>query len=379
MTVVFFLKMKVYVDPKYFDYGASAPPWQEAFEVFTEINKTFYANPSAIHQHGKKVKQKLLELKKEFCDLLHFHDGQLLIGSTGSELNNTIIQGHLNKYQEGKILLATDVHDSIWYVNKLHFKRVRVFSLKQSGHYDLVKFENALKNDISLVCINHVCNENGAIQPVNEIADICYRKNVKLLIDGAQAIGHVPLNLNELPCTYYTFSGHKFGSVKGAAGAFIRDGDFEPLVRGGKQEWNLRAGTENIPGLASMIEALKISLSIMEKEGDRLRKMKNEIILQLKELTDVKINSKTPDLPGLLSVSFPGFSGREIVGALSMSNFAVSTGSACHSSQMEPSRVIRSMGRTRKESIGSIRISMGFGTTSESIRLLMEHLLDLVK
>lgn len=373
------VKMNVSVDPKYFDYAASAPPWPAAVEAFSMVSKDFYANPSSIHLQGKKAKQMLLELKKAFCDLLQFYDGRLLLCASGSEAGNTIIEGHLVRLPTGKILMARDVHDCVWYSNKKYVNKVRVFPLESSGHYDPGKFAKALGEDISLVCINHVCNETGAIQPVEEIADICHQRNVKLMIDGVQALGHIPVNMNEIPCTYYTFSGHKFGSVRGVAGVLIRDDQFDPLIKGGKQEWELRAGTENVPGLSSMVEALKRSNAIMEEENGRLRKLKNRIVQKLKEVEGIKFNSVEPDLPGLLSVSLPGFSGKEIVGALSVSDFAVSTGSACHSNQMEPSRVIRAMGRTTGEAVGSIRISMGTGTTVEAVDALMEELFDLIK
>ncbi len=367
------------VDPKYFDYAASAPPWQGAVDEYCEISKSFYANASSIHQQGKATKQKLLELKKEFCDLLHFYDGRLLLTATGSEANNTIIEGHLNKYPKGKILMAMDVHDSMWYASRKHLKSLKLFSPEKSGHYNLKKFVKALDADISIVCVNHVSNETGAIQPIVEIAQLCDERNVKLMVDGMQSVGHIPVNMDEIPCTYYTISGHKFGSVKGAAGVLMRDENFEPLIMGGKQEWGKRAGTEDVAAVASMVKALKRSLEVMADESKRLRQLKNELVQHFEDFPEFVINSSEPDLPGLLSVSFPGFSGREIVGALSLSGFSVSTGSACHANEMEPSRIILSMGRTDREAIGSVRISMGIGTTDVSVKELIEKIIELVR
>jgi cysteine desulfurase len=293
------------VDPKYFDYAASTPPWPKAVDAFTEASLKGYANPSSIHQQGRSAKQLMLELKKEFYDLLNFNDGRLLLTSSGSEANNTIIEGHLKKYPEGRILMATDVHESIWYTNKKYPEHIKIFKIESDGHYDVKRFESALKNDITLVCINHACNETGAIQPVEKIADLCYQKQVKLLIDGMQTIGHIPLNLDEIPFSYYTISGHKFGSVKGVGGILMRDGEFDPLIYGGKQEWERRAGTENVAGLASMVAALKKSLVLLEDENERLRRLKDHMIQKIITIRTALINSHDPDLPGLLSVSFP--------------------------------------------------------------------------
>ncbi len=370
--------MEVKVDPKYFDYAASAPPWPEAIDAFAEISRSAYGNPSSIHNAGKSARHKILELKRQFCDLLGFHDGRLLLTATGSEANNTIINGHLNRFPDAKILMAMDVHDSIWYAYKNSLKKVRLFTIDKTGHYDLKEFEKALDDKITLVCINHVCNETGAIQPVKEIAEICDQKGVRLMIDGMQAMGHLQLNLDEIPFSYYTLSGHKFGSVRGAAGVLVRDNQFDGLVKGGKQEWEKRAGTENIASLASMVAALKKSLSVMKEENEKLRRLKKIILDKVGELPNAMINSHDPGLPGLVSLSFPGFSGREIVGTLALSEIAVSTGSACHANEMEPSRIIRWMGRTSEEAIGSIRISMGVGTTEQAVNELLEKLFDLV-
>jgi len=117
----------------------------------------------------------------------------------------------------------------------------------------------------------------------------------------------------------------------------------------------------------------------MKQENERLSLLKNKMIKRINEIPGAIINSTNPALAGLLSLSFPGFSGREIVGTLAMSGYAISTGSACHANEMEPSRIIRSMGRTSKEAIGSVRISMGIGTTEESVDDLIQKLFDLVK
>jgi len=370
--------MEIIADPNYFDYAASAPVWREALEAYTKISEDIFANPSSIHRHGKEAKQKLLELKKELCDLMQFHDGRFLLCSSGSEANNTIIEGHMKRFPKGKLLIAEDVHSSIWYTVKKNSKVVRILSIDQNGNYKEEDFHRAISDKVTLICLSHVCNEVGTIHKVKELAELSYQNEIKLLIDGVQAVGHLPVNLNEIPCNYYTISGHKFGAVKGAGGGFIRDNEFEAFIHGGKQEWELRAGTENLAGLVSMVAALKKSLEILEKEAERLQNLKDIMIDQLKNIPRLLINSPVNSLPGYLSISFPGMSGREIVGALSLSGFAVSTGSACHANEMEPSRIILAMGRSKEEAIGSIRISMGIGTTYESVQYLIEKLKELV-
>lgn len=370
--------MKSHVDSKYFDYAASAPPWPEALEVFAKISRLHYGNPSSLHQHGKAAKLSMMELKKEFCDLIRFYDGRLLLTSSGSEANNTIVNGYLSKHPDAKILIGEDVHDSIWYVHEKRKKNVLVIPVDSGGQYNLTAFKKTLEEPVSLVCINHAGHETGAIQPVGEIAEICNQKNIKLLIDGAQAVGHIALNLDDLQFTYYTFAGYKFGSVRGAAGVLFRDDDFDPIIFGGKQEWGKRAGSENVAALASAVVALSKSIEMMDDENKRLRTLKEKITEKIQNLPGAIINSKKTGLPGLVSVSFPGFSGREITSALAMSGIAVSTGSACHSNQMEPSRIMMALGHSPDEALGSIRISMGVGTTEEAVDALLLNLAEIV-
>jgi cysteine desulfurase len=284
----------------------------------------------------------------------------------------------MRMFPQGKLLIAEDVHDSIWYAANEYKRSVEVLRIDRFGQLAMDKLEKALNKDVSMLCINHVSHETGAIHPVNEIADLCVRRQKKILIDGAQSLGHLPVDMNEIPFTYYTFSGHKFGSVKSVGGTFIRDGEFEPLIKGGKQEWNLRAGTEDLPGLSAMVAALKMSLESLHAESIRLSILKESMLEHFRQMNQVIINSSENSVPGILSVSIPGITGNELVTLLAHSGFAISTGSACHANEMEPSRIIKAMGRKDQEALGTIRISMGRGTTDVAVNHLMKALKEII-
>ena len=355
-------------DPKYFDYAASVPPLKEAMDSFIETSKIYFANPSSIHAIGRKAKKKLLQLKKEFGDLLHYYDGRLMLCSSATEANNTVIEGFLRRFSGKKILVAQDAHDSIWYAVGKYPGRTVVVDIEADGKIDEDKLVSSISRDIGIVCLNHLCSETGIIHDVERLVHICQSRGMKVLVDGTQAIGHIPLNLNDIPFDYYTFSAHKFGAVRSIGGLFMRDNDFDPLLRGGKQEWGMRGGTENVSGLASAVTALRWNLQNQSAEVQRLNILSKDLSERLvKSLPGSIINSSPDGLPGLLSVSFPGFKGNEIVAATSLSGYAISTGSACHANQVEPSRIILAMGRNEKEATGTVRISMGYGTTIESI------------
>lgn len=369
--------MDLQVDPKYFDYAASMPIWPEAMDSFMQVSQECFANPSSIHGLGRSSKRKLQELRKELCDLTKFYDGRFLLCSSGTEANNLVVEGHLEKYPETKILIGEDVHDSIWYAAKKHSNRARIIPLDKHGLYRLDKMRK-LVSSTSMVYVNHACNETGVIQDVQTIAELCQETQVQLLIDGMQSFGHIDVDLNALPCTYYTISGHKFGAVRGTGGVFMRDNDFMPQLQGGRQEWELRAGTENVAGLASMVTAFRMCLKDLEQELGRLKELTDQLINKLKNIVGAKVNSSPNGLPGFVSISFPGYSGRELGSALSISGFAVSTGSACHANEMSPSRVLLAMGRTKEEATGAIRISMGRSTTESAVDELVNKISELV-
>ncbi|MCH7658872.1 MAG: aminotransferase class V-fold PLP-dependent enzyme [Bacteroidetes bacterium] len=366
-------------DPYYFDNSASTPPYEEALEHYKSYSLKYPANPSSIHTSGKEASRKLLELKRRFCNLLDFKDGHLLLCSSATEANNTIIEGHRRKFPQGRILIAEDVHDSIWYATKRHKDHTDVFPLNGMDYPPFEKIVRAIKTETSLICINHVCNETGKIHQLAPIAEFCFLRNIRLLVDGSQAVGHIPVSLDNIPCNYYSFSAHKFGGPRSVGGLLIRDRQFEPLLSGGKQEWKLRAGTENLAGLAAAVKALEISLSNMDEQASLLNKLKTNLFNELKrQVPEVLLNTPDNGLPGFLSLSFPGFQSNEIVTALSLSGFKIAMGSACHANRTEPSRIILATGRNEKEAAGTIRISMGRGNMEKSVKELCLALLDYI-
>lgn len=367
------------LDPYYFDHSASAPPFEEALEQFVEYALNYSANPSSVHSSGKEAQRKLLELKIRFCDLLGVGDGHLLLCSSATEANNTIVEGHLRKFPGGRILIAEDVHDSVWYATKKYPKFVKVLPLKDLSDPFTGKLNRVIGSGTSLVCINQLCNETGRIHDIKTIAEYCSLRDIRLLVDGSQAVGHIPVDLAQVPFDYFSFSGHKFGGPRGVGGIVIRDRRFEPLLAGGGHEWGLRAGTENLAGLAAVVKALELCLTGLEEEVDRLGLLKTKLLHQLRgKIPGMLVNTPESGRPGFLSLSFPGFQGNEIVAALSLTGFKIAMGSACHGEKPEPSRIIQATGRNPTEAAGTIRISMGRGNTEASVadlgRALQDHI-----
>ena len=370
--------MEIRTDPGYFDYAATHPPWTVSLDAFKVVSEKFFGNPSSRHQFGKEAQQEILHLKSSLAKQLNFFDGRVLICSSGSEANNTVLEGHLRRNPGGRILIAEDVHESIWYLTREFPGSTSILRINSDGTISSSDLERSLQG-ISMFCVSHACHETGIIHPIDVFSDICRANGVRIMVDGMQAIGHIPVNLDQISFDYYTFTGHKFGAPKSMAGIFMREASFEPLIRGGSQQWGLRAGTESLAAVAALHEALKCSLDAMDHELVRLKKINAMIVSRLGSIPGIKTNSIKEGLPGLVSISIDGKSGSEIVSLLSMKGFAISTGSACHENHLKPSRIMLAMGYSESEANGTLRISMGIGTTEESANDLVDNLLDIIQ
>ena len=368
------------LDPHYCDYAATAPPWDEALAVYVQTAGTYFGNPSSLHDAGRTAREQLLAAKTSLCDAVCFDDGRLLLTSGGTESNNLVINGHLAKNRQAQVLIAGDVHPSVWYAAENHNSRIHILKPETGGRISIDRLLASLDSNITLVSLVHACNETGIIHDVAKLAGLCARREILCHIDGTQAMGHIPVNLQDIQCDYYTFSAHKFGGPRGVGGLFLRDGRLHPQLQGGKQEWELRAGTENLAGLVATATALHCSLEVLNAEMARLRALAHQVQQAVKAThADVLLNSDLEHgLPGLLSLSFPGLSAHSAVMELNLRGFAVSAGSACHADEVLPSRIICALGRSDEEALGTIRIAMGRGTTDAAAAELALAINDVV-
>lgn len=362
------------------DYAASSPPFAEALEAQAASAREFFANPSAAHMPGCQAREQLAGLKRRFGAMCGFNDGRLVLTSGGTEANNLAINGALLLHPEGRLLMAADAHPSIINTRHVEQELIDVLPIDFAGRVTPVALAAALRPDTRLVAFSHVGNETGVVHDAVALAALCERRGVSCLIDGTQAAGHIPVDLSSITCEFYTFSAHKFGGPRGVGGIFLRSRECAPLFDGGSQEWGLRPGTENLPGLAGAVVALEQSLVAMPVESARLRRLGRDLVSELRRITaDVVINGDSDNgLPGFVSASFPGYNGSKLVADLAMRGFAVATGSACHADQVEPSRTIMAMGRSPEVALGTIRISLGrhndAGTVTEFAAVMAEIL-----
>ncbi len=363
----------------YFDYASSCPPFPEALAEFSQISHKYFANPSSSHFHGRNAHSLLNNVKKKLEIICQGMNAVTVLTSGGTESNNLVIRSIMEDNKKGRLLLAADVHESSWFAKKLYKGRTDIVPLEKNGQISLEKMKNSLRKNTILFSAVHVNNETGAVHDVAAYGKLCRENHVLFHCDGAQALGHLKVNLDKTSTDFYTFSSHKFGGLRGVGGIFLNSKRFSPQILGGGQELGLRAGTENVAGITASVTALEKSLSMLEKEKMRLNQLTAIFLTKLsKKVTDFKVNSNSNSLPGLVSLSFPHALGANLVVEMDLRGFSISSGSACHSHDIKPSRLIMALGHTETEALGTIRISMGYKTTQDEVEELARTLGEVV-
>lgn len=354
---------------RYFDYAASAPPFPEALAAQAETARRWFGNPSAGHAAGRSAAQELRRLKGAFARLLNFPDGRVVLMSGATEANNWVVRSVMARHPQGRVLVAADIHASVWETARAHADRMDVLAQDRTGRITPAALAAALKPDTRIFCCSHAANETGVIHDVAALSSLCSRRGVLCHVDGAQAAGHLPVRLSDLCCEFYVFAAHKFGGPRGVGGACLRWDGGAGCLTGGGQEGGLRAGTENLPGLAGTVAALELSLAMQPQETIRLRELASRLTDAARGLgSDCRVNGDpSSGLPGLVSLSFAGLDGHALAADFDQQGFAVGTGSSCSESRPEPSRALLAMGLSPVEALGTLRVSMGRTTDERAV------------
>ncbi len=366
--------------PVYLDYAASSPPFAEALETLCHVAREFPGNPSAHHDAGFAAHHKLEESRQRFAEVCGFSDGTIVFTSGGTEANNTVIRGIMDDFPDGRLALAADVHDSAWFAREMYPDRTDVIPLDKRGRITMDALAHAITGQTVLCSVLHGNNEVGIVHDIKLVGFLCASRGIRFHCDGVQTLGHLPLNLVDLPFDFYTFSAHKFGGGRGVGGILARSTDFPPLLHGGGHELSLRAGTENVAGIAAAVRALELAQASATSEMLRLRGLSRVLVDGIQSrVSGILLNSDLEHgLPGLVSIAFPGLSGSEIATELNLLGFQVGTGSACHANAQEPSRVILAAGVGEVVALGTVRIAMGRGTTAPQVERLVEVIEQIV-
>lgn len=368
----------------YLDNNSTTPLHPKVKERIIEF-LDHYGNPSSAHTLGREVKQEIDEARQIIADFLHCHPEELIFTASGSEANNTILKNAASACCNKKcgtkshIITSQIEHPSV--LNTLKFLQsqdvdVTFLPVDEYGIINPEDVRKAIRPETSLISIMYANNEIGTIQPIEEITAIANEFKIPMHTDAVQAVGKLPLDLSKLPVDYLSLSGHKIYAPKGIGVLFKRSGikDICPLICGGHQEQNLRAGTENTIGIVAIGEAFRQLQLEMDESVEKIRTLRDRLENGLLEQIDnIKINGHRQNrLCTTLNVSFKNIEGESILLRLDLFGIAVSTGSACSSGSLDPSHVITALNVTPEIAHSSVRFSLGRQTTEEEIDKTIE-------
>lgn len=373
----------------YLDNSATTKPYEEVIQKMVYALSTDYANPSSLHKKGIEVEKNIKAIRQSIARTIGAKDKEIYFTSGGTESNNTIIRGVANLYKKRKNhIISTEIeHPSVLATLKdLENEGFEVTYLKvnKEGIVNIEEFKSSIKETTSLVTIMHVNNEIGSIQPILEIGK--YLKSLKekiyLHVDAVQSYGKINFRPSKYNIDFMSVSGHKIHGPKGIGFMYIKENNrLKPLLTGGGQEIDLRSGTENVPGIYGIGEAIKIINTGLNEKIEKMNNLKNMLKEGLIDnVEDIKINSTDEGVCHILNVSFKDVKGEVLLHYLEQKGVYVSTGSAC-SSKKKGSHVLNAIGLSKDGIEGAIRFSLSDMNTEseilEAIKIVKDSVSDL--
>ncbi len=370
----------------YLDNSATTKPYQEVVDKMVLALTTQYGNPSSIYKKGIEVEREIKEIRRNIARSLGAKETEIYFTSGGTECNNTIIRSvaNLNKKTKNHIISTVIEHPSV--LNTLKDLEADGFEVTylpvgKDGKISLEDLKNAIKKETILVSVMHVNNEIGTIQPIEEIGKYLKSLDEKVYfhVDGVQSYAKIKFRPSRYNIDFMSVSGHKLHGPKGIGFMYVKENNrIKPLLTGGGQEIGIRSGTENVPGIYGIGEAIRILNQDLEGTIDKIRGLRDLLKEEiLANIDNVKINSPEDGVCHVLNVSFRGVRGEVLLHYLEQKEIYVSTGSAC-SSKKKGSHVLNAIGLTPDEIEGAIRFSLSDLNTKEEIMQTVEVLKESV-
>ena len=370
----------------YLDNSATTKPYQEVVDKMVLALTTQYGNPLSIYKKGIEVEREIKEIRRNIARSLGAKETEIYFTSGGTECNNTIIRSvaKLNKKTKNHIISTVIEHPSV--LNTLKDLEADGFEVTylpvgKDGKISLEDLKNAIKKETILVSVMHVNNEIGTIQPIEEIGKYLKSLDEKVYfhVDGVQSYAKIKFRPSRYNIDFMSVSGHKLHGPKGIGFMYVKENNrIKPLLTGGGQEIGIRSGTENVPGIYGIGEAVRILNQDLEGTIDKVRGLRDLLKEEiLANIDNVKINSPEDGVCHVLNVSFRGVRGEVLLHYLEQKEIYVSTGSAC-SSKKKGSHVLNAIGLTPDEIEGAIRFSLSDLNTKEEIMKTVEVLKESV-
>ncbi len=375
------------MNPVNLDHISSSHLLPEVQEAMIELIKNFRGNPSSQNIAGEKAGKRLEKARESVAGLLGCAPKEVVFESCGTESVNHAIKGvaraHVDK---GKHIVTSNiehnaVNRSIKRLMQLGWKATSV-PVDDKGRVNPADVEKAIRDDTVLVTIMHSNNEIGTIQPISEIAEITRKKGVLLHTDAVDSVGVIPFDVGQMGADLVSFGSNSFYGPTGVGGLYIRKGTkIWPIMDGGIQEHNRRAGTENLIGIVGMGVAADLARQHMDERVNHLKKLKSLLLRELpKYIDEYLINGDVENgLPNLVSLSVKYVEGESLMLMLEDAGYTVATRSACATGSLRASHVLMSIGLDHADAQGTLVITPGIENTEEDVMGFLAALGDIVK
>jgi cysteine desulfurase len=357
----------------YLDHNATTPLDPRVLDAMLPVLRDGFGNPSSLHWFGQQARAAVDTAREQVAALIGASPGEIVFTGSGTEADNTALRGAAAAVREPrrKVVYSTIEHHAVMNTAKALAEEgvpVEAARTRADGRVDLDDLRARVDDRTAVVAVMLANNETGVVEPVAEVVRIARERGALVHCDAVQAAGKIPVDVRVLDVDTLALSGHKIYGPKGVGALYIKRGTrLKAFVRGGSQERNRRAGTENVAGIVGLGRAAELAREDMGPESARLSGLRDRLEAQLLAIPGAQRNGEAPRVPNTANVSFSGVEAESLVMALDLAGVAVSTGAACAAGAVEPSHVLRAMGLPLERVQASLRFSLGRGTTAEHV------------
>ncbi len=370
----------------YLDHNATTPLVSPALDRFCSVAREIPGNASSVHHFGQQAKAVLDGARASVSALLGAEPSEVVFTGGGTDSDNAAMRGVAEALEPaGKrhLIISSIEHEAVLQTAKALARRgfrVTHLPVGQSGVVDPESLAAALTDDTALVSVMHANNEIGTLQPIAALAALARSRGALVHTDAVQTVGKLPVDVTALGVDLLSLSAHKFGGSKGIGALWIRRGvRLVPFMTGGRQERNRRAGTENVPGIASMGAAADYARETLAATAPRVAALRERLEQGiLARVPNTTVNGSGPRVPNTTNISVDRVESESLLIALDLEGIAVSSGSACSSGTLEPSHVLKAMGFPHARTLNSLRFSLGASNTEAEIDRVIDVLPALV-
>jgi len=371
----------------YLDHAATTPADTEVVKAMLPYFSEIYGNPSSLHTFGQEAKRAIEEVRNKIASFISASPDEIVFTSGGTESDNFALKGvALARRDKGDHIITTPIEhhavlETCHYLEKQGF-RVTYLPVDGFGIVDPETLQKAITDKTVLISVMHANNEIGSIQPIAEIGRIANERGVPFHTDAVQTFGHIPINVKEMKADLLSASAHKLYGPKGVGILYIKKGTkIQSVMHGGEQERGRRASTHNVTGIVGLGKAVELAEKSLSEEMERMTRLRDKFIRGILEsIEHIHLNGHPVErLPNNVNVCVQYIEGEAMILNLDMLGIACSSGSACSSSSLEPSHVLKAIGLPPEFAHGSLRFSLGKSTEEGDIDRVLEVLPGIVE